>query len=104
MGDTNKYRKVNVAILAVPEVTASALYGMFDLFASAGRDWSFITGGIAGESRMQPYVVSAQRSGFRGANDVWIRPDHAIDDCPAPTIICIPDFFIVPGESCAGRF
>ena len=104
MGPTNKNKKVNVAILAVPEVTASALYGMFDLFASAGRDWSFITGGIAGESRMQPYVVSAQRSGFRGANDIWIRPDHAFDDCPAPAIICIPDFFIVPGETCAGRF
>jgi transcriptional regulator GlxA family with amidase domain len=96
--------KVNVAILAVPEVTASALYGMYDLFASAGRDWSFLTKGIAGESRMRPYVVSAHGSEFTASNNIWIRPDHTLDDCPVPAIVCIPDFFIVPGDSCAGRF
>jgi transcriptional regulator GlxA family with amidase domain len=96
--------KVNVAILAVPEVTASALYGMYDLFASAGRDWSFLTKGVAGEARMRPYVVSAQQPGFCASNNIWIKPDHGLDDCPVPAIVCIPDFFIVPGESCAGRF
>jgi transcriptional regulator GlxA family with amidase domain len=104
MGAMDKNKKVNVAILAVPEVTASALYGMFDLFASAGRDWPFIMGGAAGEPRMRPYIVSAQRSGLRGANDIWIRPDHTLDDCPSPAIVCIPDFSIAPGESCVGRF
>jgi hypothetical protein len=29
--------KVNVAILAMPEVMASALFGMYDLFASVGH-------------------------------------------------------------------
>jgi len=104
MGNTSKSEKVNVAILAVPDVTASALYGMFDLFASAGRDWSFITGSVAGEPRMRPYIVSAHRSGFRGGNDIWIRPDYALEGCPTPAIVCIPDFFIVPGGTCAGRF
>ena len=50
--------RINVAILAVPEVTASALFGMFDLFSSPGRDWSFIVTGEAGEQRMRPYVVA----------------------------------------------
>ena len=30
---------VSVAILAYPEATASVVYGMYDLFRSAGRDW-----------------------------------------------------------------
>ncbi len=96
--------KVNVAILAVPEVTASALYSMYDLFASAGRDWPFLTTGTAGERRMQPYVVAADRMGFHALNNIWIRPDYGLSDCPDPALVCIPDFFIVPGESCAGRF
>ena len=29
--------RINVAILAVPEVTAFATYAMYDLFAGAGR-------------------------------------------------------------------
>jgi transcriptional regulator GlxA family with amidase domain len=102
MSDTRA--KVNVAILAVPEVTASTLYGMYDLFASAGRDWSFLTKGVAGEPRMRPYVVSKQQPGVCASNNVWIKSDHALDDCPEPAIVCIPDFFCAPGESCAGRF
>jgi hypothetical protein len=69
------HRPLNVAILAVPEVTASALFGTLDLFASAGRDWSFLLSGVAGEQRMHPYVVAAQPAGFTAANGVWVRPD-----------------------------
>jgi hypothetical protein len=46
--------RLNVAILAVPEVTASALYSIYDLFASAGRDWGFITTGVPGRALMRP--------------------------------------------------
>src|SRR5207302_506467 len=41
---------------------------------------------------------------FCASNNIWIRPDHALHDCPVPAIVCIPDFFVMPGESCAGRF
>ena len=52
--------RINVAILAVPEDTASTLYGLFDLFSSPGRDFTFITRGIAGPQRMYPYTVACQ--------------------------------------------
>ena len=91
-------RPLNVAILAVPEVTASALFGMLDLFASAGRDWSFLLSGEPGEQRMRPYVVAAEKAGFTAANGVWVRPDWGLADAPAPDIVCVPDFFVVPGE------
>jgi hypothetical protein len=50
---------LNVALLAVPEVAASTLFGMVDLFASAGRDWAFFLSGVEGEQRLNPYVVAA---------------------------------------------
>jgi transcriptional regulator GlxA family with amidase domain len=96
--------RVNVAILAVPEVTASALFGMFDLFSSPGRDWSFIVAGSAGEQRMRPYVVARDTGGFHAANGIWVKPDHGFSDCPQPDIVCIPDFFVNPGESVAGQY
>ena len=61
-------KRINVAILAVPEVTASTVFGMFDLFSSPGRDWSFVVSGVAGEQRMYPYVVSQSGDAFRAAN------------------------------------
>lgn len=96
--------RINVAILAVPEVTASALFGMFDLFSSPGRDWSFIVAGKAGNQRMRPYIVAQDTSGFQAANGIWIRPDHDFSDCPQPDIVCIPDFFVNPGASVAGKY
>lgn len=95
---------LNVAILAVPEVAASTLFGMVDLFASAGRDWSFMLSGIEGEQRMVPYIVAGQRAGFTAMNNVFIRPHYGLDDAPKPDIVCVPDYFGVPGKPLAGQF
>ena len=94
--------RIKVAILAVPEVTASTLFGMFDLFSSPGRDFSFINNGKPGPQRMHPFVVSLEGREFQAANGVWVRPDHSLADCPRPDIVCIPDFFVDPGQSVGG--
>ncbi|PZM17260.1 GlxA family transcriptional regulator [Rhizobium tubonense] len=96
--------RINVAILAVPEVTASALFGMFDLFSSPGRDWPFIVKGEAGEQRMRPYIVARTSEGFQAANGIWVKPDFDLNGCPQPDIVCIPDFFVNPGESVSGQY
>lgn len=95
---------INVAILALPEATASTVYGMFDLFSSPGRDFQFITKGVAGEPRMHPYIVARDRAGFAAANGIWIKPHHDFSDGPCPDIVCIPDFFVNPGESVSGQY
>src|SRR5262245_47207180 len=95
---------LNVAILALPEVSASTLHGMFDLFASAGRDWPFLTQGRINESAARPYIVARNTAPIAAFNGVTITPHFAMDDCPAPDILCVSDFFIPPRESCAGKF
>lgn len=95
---------LKVAIIAVPEVTASTLFGMFDLFSSPGRDYQFITKGIAGEQRMTPYIVARQRQSFSAANGISVTPDFDFDTAPHPDIVCIPDFFVNPGESVTGQY
>jgi transcriptional regulator GlxA family with amidase domain len=95
---------INVALIGVPEVTASTLYGMFDLFSSAGRDFPFMITGSPGDQRMRPYVVARSRRGFLAANGVFVRPGFDFSDCPIPDIVCVPDFFVVPGQSVAGLY
>lgn len=96
--------RINVAILAAPEVTASALFGMFDLFSSPGRDWPYIVNGEAGEQRMHPYIVARSLNGFEAANGIWVNPNHDFDGCPQADIVCIPDFFVNPGGTVTGRY
>jgi transcriptional regulator GlxA family with amidase domain len=97
-------RMINVALLAVPEVTGSALYGMFDIFSSPGRDWPFIVNGQAGAQRMNPYIVARNTAEFQAANGIPVRPHHDFSSAPMPDIVCIPDFFVNPGQSVAGLY
>lgn len=100
----NEHKKLSVAMLAVPDATASTIYGMYDLFSSAGRDWGLIETGSPGVSKAVPTVVATDTAAFRGANGVWIRPDTNFDECATPDLICVPELLVAPGVSIAGRY
>jgi transcriptional regulator GlxA family with amidase domain len=53
---------------------------------------------------MRPYIVARDTEGFHATNRVWVKPDYSFADAPKPDIVCIPDFFVHPEESVAGRF
>lgn len=93
-----------VAIVAFPEVSASTVFGMYDLFMSAGRDWGFIVAGKPGPQVFRPLVVAASREPIVVANGVRIVPDAAFGECHAPAIACVPELVVPPGEPLAGRF
>ena len=96
--------RIHVAILAYPEVTASVVYAMHDLFSAAGRDWAFITTGVPGPQRMTPYIVSADGGDVLTGNGARISAAHGFADCPAPDVVCVPDFTLPPDDPCTGRF
>ncbi len=89
---------LTAALLATPVTTASTLFGMYDLFASVGRDWEFLMTGKPGPSRIRPVVVALSREPFRAANGVAIEPQERYDDMPAPDVVCVPDLFVAPDE------
>ena len=101
MGETHAPTS-RVAILAFPEVTASVLYGLYDILLSAGRDWGMIVDGRPGASSMQPVVVSRFREPFEISNGVQVRPEQTLDECTAPDIIFVPEVAIPPGAPIAG--
>ncbi len=80
------------------------VYGLYDLLASAGRDWGIIVDGRPGAPVMDPVVVSAQKGAFQASNGVLITPQQSLDRIIAPSIACVPEINIAPGESIAGRF
>ena len=96
-------QKISIALLALGDVAASTLYGMYDIFASAGRDWAYLTQGIPGDPLLQPIVVS--RSGAREmtiANQVRIVPDADLNRLPQ--VVCIPEVALPPDTILSGRF
>src|SRR5688572_15330064 len=95
---------VDIAVLAFPEVTASGVFGIYDLFLSAGRDWGRIVEGRPGPTLMQPRIASARGEAFAAGNGVMIKPEVTLDACPAPTIVCVPEILLAPEDSLDGKF
>ncbi len=93
-----------VAILAVPESTASPLYGMYEVLESAGRDWNVLIEGREGTSLIHPLIVSADGHRFRTPNGLSVTPHCALADCPAVEVVAIPDLMVTPEENLSGRY
>src|SRR5262245_15581842 len=94
----------SVALLAYPECSASVVYGMYDLFMSAGRDWDAYAGNPPGPQLMHPRVVAAEPRELTAANGVRIIPEAGLSADPVPDLVCVPDLNVLPGEPLAGRF
>jgi transcriptional regulator GlxA family with amidase domain len=95
---------VTVAILALPETSASVVYGMYDLFMSAGRDWGFIVSGTAGPQLMKPLIVAAQPGPITVTNGVPIVAHATFATCPSSDIVCVPELNVPPDEPLDNRF
>lgn len=95
---------VHAAILAFPECTAAVIYGLYDLFSSAGRDWGLIVDGRPGPELIRPRIVSAQEGSFAVANGVTLAPQGRLELQPVPDLVCVPELFLPPGEPLVGRF
>lgn len=97
-------RPVSIAILAVPEATASVTYGMFDFFMSAGRDWGLVVNGSPGPAVMAPQVVASRTGPFVAGNGISLAAHATLDATPSPDIVCIPELLVAPAETIDGRF
>lgn len=97
-------QKLSVAVVVVPESTASTVFGLYDLFSSVGRDWELLTTGAPGRSPFAPLLIAGSREPMQAANGVWIQPEAAFDELAAPDIVCVPELLVPPQEDIRGRF
>lgn len=95
---------VSVAILAFPEATASLVYGLYDIFLSAGRDWGLIVDGRPGPSLLKPRIVARKAGPMQVANGVTLVAEAAFDDIDIPQVVCVPEVAVPPGQPLEGRF
>ena len=88
---------IEVAVLGVPDVTGSTLFGIYDLFSSVGRDWGLVMDGTPGDTRIHCSIVAPNTGAFTVANGLSLQPQMSFADCGQPDIVCVPDIMIVPG-------
>lgn len=93
-----------IAILVFPETTASVIYGMQDLFLSAGRDWGVVTRGEPGPELLRPVLVARDLEPLHVVNRVRVTPGATLETCDEQAIVCVPEVFLPPDAPLAERF
>jgi transcriptional regulator GlxA family with amidase domain len=96
--------RLHVAILAVPESSASTVYGMHDLLASVGGDWDLVINGVAGRALIEAVILSADGKSLRVINGLRIDPHGSLADYPSPQVVVIPDLMVPPQVDIGGRY
>ena len=89
--DANAENAKDAVIVAVPETAGSALYGMLDVLASAGRLWQQLVGVEPEATLISPKVASPIGHPFTCGNGIPDKPDLDIKDNPAADIVILPE-------------
>lgn len=95
---------ITVALLALPEVSASTLFGLFDTLDSAGRHWQMLHGEPEPPRRFRPLVVSRDGGPLRVGGGVTVTPDASLAEAAACDVACVPTLEVHPGEALDGRY
>lgn len=93
-----------IAFLVFPETSASVVYGMVDLIASAGRDWGLIVDGVPGPQLLRTLLVAREAGTVVVCNDVPVVAGMALADCPPVEVVCVSEVNLPPGTPLADRF
>ena len=73
-------KPLTVALLVVPEVSASTLYGLYDTLRSAGRHWQLMHGDAEPEPPFRPLVVSRDGRPVQLESGPLVKPDASLAD------------------------
>lgn len=89
-------RPVSVALLALPESTPTALYGLYETCASVGGVWSQLTGERALSAGMRPQIVATRARRFRAAMGVPVEPHAALAEVSHADVVVVTDLELYP--------
>ncbi|WP_404365482.1 GlxA family transcriptional regulator [Marinobacter sp.] len=93
-----------VLILAVPETSGSALYGMVDVLMSTGNVWQTLVGDAIPYQPFDVRIVSVDSAPFHCGHGIPVEPAYAIADEPAADILILPEIWLGPDEAISGRY
>lgn len=85
---------LRIDILAHESCRGAILYGLYDLLASVGSAWSYLTEGTASPPLTRVRIVARSTEPFRCISRVPVMPDVSLDAAQDAEIVCLPNFRI----------
>ncbi|RIA55747.1 GlxA family transcriptional regulator [Dichotomicrobium thermohalophilum] len=97
-------KAVDALIVALPETAGSALYGMVDVLAAAGRLWQDLVGEAPLHPLIRPRIVGLSRDAFRCGNGIPVTPDLSVADDPAADLVILPEMWLATDDDMHDRY
>lgn len=95
---------VEVLVVAVPETSGSALYGMVDVLSAAGTLWQTLVRTEAHPRLFRVRILSLTRELFRCGHGIPVTPDVSLADAPMAEVVILPELWLGPDETLKGRY
>ena len=85
---------LRIDVLAAESCRGAILYGLYDLLASVGSAWSYLTEGAPTPPLTRVRIVARTKEAFRCISRVPVIPDASLEEADDAEIICLPNFRI----------
>ncbi|WP_213086236.1 GlxA family transcriptional regulator [Roseateles sp. DAIF2] len=82
---------LRVSILALPETSATAVYGLYEMLSSVGVLWQQVTGEAVAARRIEARIVARSRKPYRSAIGTPIAPHASFAEQGLADVIVVTD-------------
>ena len=89
------------ALLALPETTPTALFGLYEVLLSVGRVWEDLTGERAEAPSLAPRIMARDGKPLVGAYGVPITPNESLGEAD---VVIVPDLALAQPFDPAGKW
>ncbi|HET9916128.1 MAG TPA: DJ-1/PfpI family protein, partial [Candidatus Binatia bacterium] len=96
-------KTVSVCLVAIPEVMASTLMGLYDVLNSFNLLGTY-GDGLAGRARFNAEIVATTAGALSSASGVPVAAQRSITQIAATDVIIIPSIMVERGEWRQGRY
>lgn len=100
----NERRKPLIMLLAVPETSASVLYGLYDVLLSVGAVYPDMVSDIPGQELLDVKIVSVDGKPFRCQGNIPVEPHATIEEQVLPDAIIVCDMYTTIFDEPEGRY
>lgn len=84
------------AVLTMPCVGTSTVFGILDVLASVGRDWELLHGDAPAPRVFDAALLSLDGRPYADINGRQITPDAALKEFGRPDLVIVPDLHLDP--------
>jgi transcriptional regulator GlxA family with amidase domain len=93
-----------VTLLALPETTPAALFGLYEVFSAVGVMWRELTGEAVTARRLETRIASRGSKPFASPVGAMITPHAAVADVAHSDIVVVTDLAFPPDSDPRGRW